>query len=277
MSTSFAQKQMSDYKYVIVPTQYEFLKEDDKFQLNSLTKFLFNKYGFTAIMANEEYPTDLKNDNCLAMRADVDKLKGILTTKLQVELKDCSNTIIYTTAVGQSRKKEYKTAYNLALRNAFESFKFTKHEYKGRAEVVPKEKSEPEVLNVKLEPVKEMKETKPKKEPKPLIAVNENEAGTVNEKSKEAKGVQVKKDTKKVEANLKTIGQNTFMAKEIFNGYELIDNSLGEVMTIYDSGVKNVYIVKGKDAIIYKKDNAWIYSETNETNLLTKLIKINFQ
>ena len=39
----FAQKNINNYKYIIVPKSYGFLGDEDKFQLNSLTKFLFNK------------------------------------------------------------------------------------------------------------------------------------------------------------------------------------------------------------------------------------------
>ena len=43
ISKSFSQKSLSDYSYVIVSEQFEFQQEKDKYQLNSLTKFLFNK------------------------------------------------------------------------------------------------------------------------------------------------------------------------------------------------------------------------------------------
>ena len=55
----FAQKNINNYKYIIVPTTYSFLGEEDKYQLNSLTKFLFNKYGFKAFFQDEEFPNDL--------------------------------------------------------------------------------------------------------------------------------------------------------------------------------------------------------------------------
>ena len=45
ISGAFSQTNLNNYKYVIVPKKYDFLKEEDQFRLNGLTKFLFEKYG----------------------------------------------------------------------------------------------------------------------------------------------------------------------------------------------------------------------------------------
>ncbi|MBT8304513.1 MAG: hypothetical protein KJP09_08600 [Bacteroidia bacterium] len=267
MGSSYAQKNINEFKYIIVPTKYDFLDEDDRFQLNSLTKFLFNKNGFTALMSDEPFPQDLKKDNCLALRADVDKLRGMLITKLQVELRDCSNTLIYTSEIGKSKVKQYKTAYNLALRDAFESFKLVKYEYKGKNETSIEEMAEQEQAEIETPEIVE--EEMPNKVESPSTAIPVVE-------SVESQPMQVQEDNEKIIETKDAIDDNMLSAKAIFNGFKLYDAKSNEVMTIFDSGVKEVYIVKGKDAIIYKKAGSWIYSETNETNLLTQLIKIDF-
>ena len=53
ITTVYGQKSLSEYGYVEVPRLYEFLYEEDQHQLNSLTKFLFNKYGFNAYFSDE--------------------------------------------------------------------------------------------------------------------------------------------------------------------------------------------------------------------------------
>ena len=45
--SSWAQSNLNDYKYVLVPEKFDFLKSNDQYQLNSLTKFLLQKKGFT--------------------------------------------------------------------------------------------------------------------------------------------------------------------------------------------------------------------------------------
>jgi len=266
-NSSYAQNSLNDYKYVIVPVEYDFLGEEDKYQLNSLTKFLFNKYGFESIMSNEDYPSDLKKDVCKALSADVLNQSGFLKTKLEIELRDCKNQLVFSTKIGETRVKDYKKAYNLALRDAFTSFETINYKYNSKisdtATVKPESKATaakvaPEIIE---EPVREKKVVDKKNEPIRYVTPESREDIELAEKTFET---------------VKVISKNTFTAKEIFNGYQLLDKSSNQVMTIFDSGAKDVFIVKGKDAIIYKKGDKWIYSETNETNLLTKLINIKF-
>ena len=40
------QRSLNEYKYVTVPNKFDFLKSDDQYQLNSLTKFLLEKKVF---------------------------------------------------------------------------------------------------------------------------------------------------------------------------------------------------------------------------------------
>ncbi len=113
-----SQAQEMSYKYVKVPEKFEFLKEENKFQLNALTAFLFEKYGLEAIY-KEQVPTEV--DPCEILHADVENNSGLFRTKLRVNLEDCNQRVVFTSEEGVSREKEYKTAYHEALREAFES------------------------------------------------------------------------------------------------------------------------------------------------------------
>src|SRR5690606_11414868 len=112
---------LSKYNYVVVPEQFSFLKEADQYQLNSLTKFLFKKYGFETFMEGEEAYTNLSPDRCKGLYADVINDSGLFRTKLQVTLKDCRNQQVFISREGVSRQKDYGTAYQEALRGAFKS------------------------------------------------------------------------------------------------------------------------------------------------------------
>ncbi|MEM7186554.1 MAG: hypothetical protein AAF466_07830 [Bacteroidota bacterium] len=118
ISEAFAQKSLSDYSFVIVPEKFDFVDEKDKYQLNSLTKFLFNKHGFNAYYQNE-----LPDVNrCEGLYAEVDGKPSIIRTKVTVILKDCYGDEVYRTAVGKSKIKAYNKTYTAALRQAFMSF-----------------------------------------------------------------------------------------------------------------------------------------------------------
>ncbi len=129
-----AQQSVNDYKYVIVPEGYMFLKENDGYQLNSLTKFLFKKYGFEAYMRGDELPDDLKRNGCKGVRADVKKKPGLLKTKLIVDLIDCNGKVIFSSKEGVSREKDFKKSYHEALRDAFKDVDYLNYKYNGKQE-----------------------------------------------------------------------------------------------------------------------------------------------
>ncbi|RZS99936.1 hypothetical protein [Aquimarina brevivitae] len=132
-----AQKKVNDYKYILVPEQYGFLNEANQYQLNALTKFLFKKYGFTAYIEGEEVPKDLQDNGCLALQADLMRDSGLFLTKLKVVLKNCSGSVVYTSMEGTSKEKEYKRAYQEALREAFKSMEQLNYNYQPGNESSP--------------------------------------------------------------------------------------------------------------------------------------------
>lgn len=140
ISSTFGQE-LNSYKYVIIPSGYEFLKEPNQFQLNELTKFLFEKYGFNAYMENEELPMELSQNRCKALIANVNNNSGLFLTKLVVVLNDCKNNQLFVSKEGISREKDYKTAYQGALRDAFESIAALNYKYEGEGSAVPVRKS----------------------------------------------------------------------------------------------------------------------------------------
>ncbi|WBL21879.1 hypothetical protein [Zunongwangia sp. HRR-M8] len=125
----YGQKSVDDYKYVIVPEKYEFSKEKNQYQVNALTKFLLEKYGFSTVMKSAEKPAELQNNNCLALEADVQNNSGLFVTKMVLQLKDCYGNVIYESKEGRSREKEYKSAYHEALRDAFTSLEDLDYSY----------------------------------------------------------------------------------------------------------------------------------------------------
>ena len=140
LSSTFGQD-LNSYKYVLVPSSFEFLKEPNQYQLNELTKFLFKKNGFEAYMEDEELPMELNQNRCKALIANVKNNSGLFSTKLVVVLKDCKNNQLFISEEGSSREKDYKTAYQEALRNAFESVSALNYKYEGEVFAAPAPKS----------------------------------------------------------------------------------------------------------------------------------------
>ncbi|MCF6295474.1 MAG: hypothetical protein L3J25_07270 [Flavobacteriaceae bacterium] len=269
LTFSKAQTNLNDYKYVIVPNKFDFLKEADKYQLNSLTKFLFNKYGFEAFMVNEQFPQDLVKNACLSLRSEVINDSGMFKTKLMVVLKNCNNEIIFTSRVGETKEKEFKKAYNLALRDAFISFETINYSYK------PNDKMVAETRQIKPTTTQEIEKLK-------------EEIKTLKEEKYSSIKVSAKVEDKKVEIVEETVvvpevkkvntvkTSNVLYVQEIVNGFQIVDSTPKIVMILLVTPKQDVFIVKGKDAIVYKEDGFWYLSENNGLKTTTKTLNIKF-
>ncbi|OYQ36338.1 hypothetical protein CHU92_09980 [Flavobacterium cyanobacteriorum] len=133
--SSYSQS-INDYKYVIVPEIYDFQKKKNEYNLNTMTKLLLEKYGFTVYIQNSDYPADLALNKCLALYADVLKRKGFLTNILTIQLKDCDGNVIYMSGEGRSKEKSHQKSYLEAFRRAAESFNGLMYKYNGNAGTV---------------------------------------------------------------------------------------------------------------------------------------------
>ncbi len=128
-SSLLAQKNINSYKYVFVPNQFNFQKSADSYQVNSLTKFLFQKAGFTTFLSNEAIPEDLARNRCLALNVVMNKRSSLLSTKLNIDLVDCNNSVVFSTKDCQTREKDYKKAYHEAVRAAFKDIQALNYMY----------------------------------------------------------------------------------------------------------------------------------------------------
>ncbi|MBD3583996.1 hypothetical protein [Flavobacterium selenitireducens] len=126
------QSTMNNYKFVIVPSKFSFLKTPDQYQLNTFTKMFFEKYGFVVFFDTDLLPPEAAGDNCNKLFADVIADSNMFITKINVTLRDCMNNEIFRTETGSSREKEYKTAYRQALREAFKSFDTVAYAHNGK-------------------------------------------------------------------------------------------------------------------------------------------------
>jgi len=122
VSINYAQNDLNGYKYVIIPKKYDSFKEDNKYQLNDLTKFLFEKYGFETLFEYEIHPDDLAKNSCLAVTAKLNDNSKMFASKVNIELVDCYNKVVFTSVEGKSKEKDYKKSYQEALRRSFVTF-----------------------------------------------------------------------------------------------------------------------------------------------------------
>lgn len=121
---------LNEYKYALVPAKFSFLRDENMYNLNVLSKMYMEKYGFEAYLDNDKFPSDFANNNCSKIFIDVVNKSNLFTTKLSIVVKDCKNNILFTSEEGKSAEKEFKVAYTIALREAFDNFSVLKsHTY----------------------------------------------------------------------------------------------------------------------------------------------------
>lgn len=126
---SFAQNADKTYRYAIVPVQYAFTSEPNQYQINVLTRVLLQGEGFEVYMSEgEELPQEVAKDQCLALKANVVNDKGLLTTQFRFQLINCFGKVVFESE-GKSRKKDFKDAYQEALREAFAEFQTVSYKY----------------------------------------------------------------------------------------------------------------------------------------------------
>jgi len=279
--SSFSQNSLNDYKYVMVPDSFDFLSEPNQFRLNNLTKLLFEKYGFTSYMETDMLPDDAISNSCLILKADVIRVKSMFISKLKVELKNCKGVVIFTSRLGESREKKNQVAYTIALRQAFDSFEPLGYSYQensvilaygsasSKANVDEIEKLKEEITQLKEEKEKLREESAEIPEvPKPAVVA-------VGIKSN-PKSVEPKKNETVQDSTAEVRKTNMLFAQPITNGYQLVDGTPKVIYKIKKTGMFNVFLVEGKQAIIYQLDANWIIEYYEQEQLKTQLLNIKF-
>ena len=257
----FSQEEnINNYKYIIVPEQFEFQKNENSFQINSMTKFLFKKYGFNALLSTEIYPEDLSKNRCLALTTRMNDNSGLIGKKINFDLVNCSNVIVYSSKNATSKLKVYERAYQEAIRNTFESLKTVNYNYVAIEDIF-QSPSEPEKIEVEKTLVVEVEA------PQVVKVMPEVKTVVIPEVKKVVKSLPIE-ESKKVESFL--------IAKNNSNGFNLVDNANKLHYKLLETSVNNVYIVKGIEGVLFKSKGKWILEYYADNQLIKKELNIKF-
>ncbi|HEY2583942.1 MAG TPA: hypothetical protein VGI43_19190 [Mucilaginibacter sp.] len=237
----YSQNTINNYKYVVVPEKFTFLKENDQYSLNSLTKALLQNKGFTVYFDNNELPGEVANNKCHALNADLLEKSGMFDTRITLLLKDCKGNIVFKSKEGKSREKDFRIAYNLALRDAFTSLDQISYTY-----VEPtNEPVQPIVTTAASAPIVTTTASAP--------VVTSTEAAT-NQPA------------------------GTLYAQPTANGYQLIDTKPKVVLTLLKTSAADYFIAGNTTAngIVLKKDGNWFFEYYKDGRLISEKLLIKF-
>jgi len=235
--TAYSQKTINNYKYILVPDRYDFFKMDNQYGLNTLTKFLLQEKGFTAVMSSEQMPAEMAANPCNALKTEVVQKKGLFVTNLTLLLKDCQGNIIFKSKEGKSREKEYQVAYEFALRDAFSSLNDVPYKYD----------------SVSLAP------------PQPVTAAQPPLPSTPVAPAPAATPVAVTETT------------GTLYAQATPNGYQLIDTTPKKVLTLLKTSMADCFISEGAyNGVVFKNNGEWFYEYYKDGKLVSQKLQIKF-
>ena len=246
------EKKVNNYKFIVVPDRFDFLKQKDEYKTSSLTKFLLKKNGFTVFLNSEQYPKDLIDNPCSGLKAFVLDKSTMFKVKVIIELRDCSNRLLYTSKEGVSKLKEFKKGFQEAIRNAHASMIDVVFE-PFLLEPIGKDKKEIVIVNPVL--VKEVKEIK--LEVELSVITNIEEAAQVSPTNNIAL-------------------DSTLYAQPKENGFQLINLKPQVVFVILNTGAKDIYVIKDKNGLLYKKGENWIAEFYEGGEIVVKKYSIKF-
>ncbi len=226
------------YQYIVVAEKFDYVKKVDQYQTSSLTKFLLKKKGFKVFMSNESLPNEIVSNRCLSLFASVKDESSMLSVKSVIEIKDCYGKVVYTSEVGRSKHKAYKKAYQEAIRNAYNSMEDFEYTYNINSKAQGK-----------------------------VAAVTTDSAVLV--------APTVKKDILEVE-NKVSETLPVLYAQPKSNGFQLVNLKPEVVFIILKTKVKDVFVIKDKNGILYKKEMSWVADFYENNQLVQKEYQIKF-
>lgn len=263
VSYGFSQS-VNDYKAVIIPIKYDFLKTDNQYRLQTITKMNLQKAGFQAFYATETIPPEI-TDRCSLLYVDVKKENTFLVSKLFIVLKDCYGTEIYKSSIGKSREKEYEVAYVEALNLAFESVYSLSYEYNGNTNFSPKAGVNSLSVSVMAAPAI-------------VSATSTVPVVTMTTAAAVAVPVVVMSTTTNEPKTSDVKSSGLLYAQPTSYGYQLIDSEPKVIMKVYKTSNPASFMAKKGEVqgALVSKDNQWFFEYYQGDKLVSEKIEVKF-
>jgi len=229
--------------------KYDFLRSENQYRLQTITKVNLLKAGFKAFYVTESMPLEFY-DRCDLLYLDVKKENAFLITKLYITFKDCFGTIIFQSTIGKSREKEYGLAYSDALNEAFISVYALQYKYNGTT-AGSKSASVPAVsAPVAVVPAAAI--------PPVTVPVANKEANNLKTSDNKSTGL--------------------LYAQPTSYGYQLIDSEPKVVMKVYKTSNPASYMAKKGEVqgVLVSKDNQWFFEYYQGDNLVSEKVEVKF-
>lgn len=264
VSYGFSQS-VNDYKAVVIPMKYDFLKTENQYRLQTITKMNLQKAGFQAFYATETIPAEI-TDRCSLLYVDVKKESAFLVSKLFIIFRDCYGTEVYKSSIGKSREKEYEVAYVEALNLAFESLYSLSYKYNCNTNFSPKAG-----VNALTVPVLAAPTIVSPSSAVPAVTM------TIAAAAVAIPVVAIPATTNEPKtSDVKSSG--LLYAQPTSYGYQLIDSEPKVIMKVYKTSNPASFMAKKGDlqGVLVSKDNQWFFEYYQNDKLFSEKIDVKF-
>lgn len=267
--------QLNEYKYVIVPINFNGFKKDNQYKTSTLIKHLFSQKGFETYYENN-IPFEVNAERCKALTVDLLHTSTMFNTSATLVLKDCNSREVYSTLEGTSKQKNVEKSYKEAIEATFVSIQAMAYAY------TPSKKEEPIVTKnvVSSETVpKEVADNEKLEAPAPpatTAAAITTTAAVVD--TKETTAADKVQNTPEVAVTSTTADADIWYAQEIPNGFQLVDKTPSVQLKIYKTETANMYIAEGQDSngVVYKREGEWFFEYYESGKKTIKKLNLKF-
>lgn len=98
-------------KVIIISNKYEFQKEKNTYNINSMLKAILVSNNYQVFFDDEELPFEIAQNKCNALTGVLIDNSNLLVRKIKFQIRDCQNNLLYETAEVKTREKDIQNAY----------------------------------------------------------------------------------------------------------------------------------------------------------------------
>lgn len=98
-------------KVIIISNKYEFQKEKNTYNINSMLKAILVSNNYQVFFDDEELPFEIAQNKCNALTGVLIDNSNLLVRKIKFQIRDCQNNLLFETAEVKTREKDIQNAY----------------------------------------------------------------------------------------------------------------------------------------------------------------------
>ena len=107
---------VSDYKYIVIPAEFNDFKDNKAYGLSNLLEKSLKAKKYTVLSSTKnDWPSDALMNPCSILNTDLLNDKSMFRNKLILQFKDCNNKVVFNEK-GSSMIKEFEPGFQDALK-----------------------------------------------------------------------------------------------------------------------------------------------------------------